>query len=364
MQQTVSEMLRTARDIGHGEVGEASRGVGVKPWIKIRCDLWDDPRVSRICDLIGQTEALVVGALVRLWSLADLHSVDGSLAYTHATIDRKVGVQGFAQAAADVGWLDTSDSGGVVIPRFDKHNGTSAKQRAQSADRKRRERAGKSGSEDLSRNERDRNATRLDKMRTDEIRADQMRLENISIRADQMRLENISTRPDRTGPDDGERISQGQSQVANSSNSSNQAPGTKHKAPLTGRTFDELIELELVADLRDLPTDPIPGKLTGGVFAELLRPQIEHAPDGHWMKWYKEQLGARDPVLRRGTLAEMSVVLAAVYAARRLPQPVVRSSRLALWISWMKAENGSQITDEDLQRAGDVVRAARSRKAG
>lgn len=349
MQQTVSEMSRTARDIGHGEVGEASRGVGVKPWIKIRCDLWDDPRVSRICDLIGQTEALVVGALVRLWSLADLHSVDGSLAYTYATIDRKVGVQGFAQAAAEVGWLDTSDSGGVVIPRFDKHNGTSAKQRAQAADRKRRERAGKSGSEDLSRNERDRNATRLDKMRTDDIRADQMRLEKISIR------------PDRTGPDDGERISQGQSQVPNSSNL---APGTRHKAPLTGRTFDELIELELVADLRDVPAKPDPGKLTGGVFGHLLRPQIEQSPEAHWLTWYRQQLGARDPVLTRGTLAEAAVSLAAVYAARRVPQSAVRSSRLALWISWIRSENGSQITDEDLQRAAEVVRAVRSRKAG
>lgn len=350
MQQTVSEMSRTARDIGHGEVGEASRGVGVKPWIKIRCDLWDDPRVSRICDLIGQTEALVVGALVRLWSLADLHSVDGSLAYTHATIDRKVGVQGFAQAAAEVGWLDTSDSGGVVIPRFDKHNGTSAKQRAQAADRKRRERAGKSGSEDLSRNERDRNATRLDKMRSDEIRADQMRLEK------------ISTRPDRTGPDEGERIFQGQSQVPNSSN---EAPGTKHRSPVAVRTFDELIEL--VADLRDVPAKPDPGKLTGGVFGHLLRPQIEQAPEAHWLTWYRQQLGSRDPVLRRGTLAEAAVSLAAVYAARRVPLSAVRSSRLALWISWIRSENGSQITDEDLQRAADVVRTVRAKsreKAG
>lgn len=49
-------------------------------------------------------------------------------------IDRKTGIPGFGEALVTVGWIqDTPD--GIMLERFDEHNGASAKQRAQTAKR-------------------------------------------------------------------------------------------------------------------------------------------------------------------------------------------------------------------------------------
>jgi len=101
-------------------------------WIKMRTNLWDDPRVASLCDALSCDEARVCGGLFRLWSLADTHSTDGRLQYSAAAVNRKVGIDGFAEAMQDVGWL-TSVDGLMTLPRFDEHNGRSAKRRAQEA---------------------------------------------------------------------------------------------------------------------------------------------------------------------------------------------------------------------------------------
>lgn len=104
-------------------------------WMKMRTNLWDDPRVSRLCGLTGKCEATIIGALYWLWATADEHSEDGSLTgYTIAQIDRKTGVKGFGKALVTIGWLSETDDG-VVIERFAEHNGASAKSRALTAKR-------------------------------------------------------------------------------------------------------------------------------------------------------------------------------------------------------------------------------------
>jgi hypothetical protein len=104
-------------------------------WIKMRTNLWDDPRVSQLCDLTDQGEAAVIGGLYWLWSTADEHSSDGLLhGMTLRAIDRKTGVAGLGQALATIGWAVESAEG-VTLARFDEHNGASAKQRAQTAKR-------------------------------------------------------------------------------------------------------------------------------------------------------------------------------------------------------------------------------------
>jgi hypothetical protein len=104
-------------------------------WIKMRGNLWDDPRVAKLCDLTGKAEATVIGALYWLWATADQHSADGELpGLTAAQIDRKTGVKGFGRALIAVGWLAEDDEG-VTIARFGEHNGASAKQRALTAKR-------------------------------------------------------------------------------------------------------------------------------------------------------------------------------------------------------------------------------------
>lgn len=104
-------------------------------WIKMRGNLWDDPRVARICDLTDASEATVVGALYWLWATADQHSEDGVMeGLTLRAIDRKTGVKGFGEALVTIGWLADNPEG-VRIVRFDEHNGASAKKRIQTAKR-------------------------------------------------------------------------------------------------------------------------------------------------------------------------------------------------------------------------------------
>ena len=104
-------------------------------WIKMRDNLWDDPRVAKIVDLTDSSEAAVVGSLYWLWATADQHTEDGLMpGLTMKSINRKTGVQGFAEAMCVIGWLEDSPEG-VRIVDFEKHNGTSAKKRCQTAKR-------------------------------------------------------------------------------------------------------------------------------------------------------------------------------------------------------------------------------------
>jgi len=105
-------------------------------WIKMRGNLWDDPRVARLVDLTDSTEAAIVGALYWLWATADQHTENGVMpGLTLRQIDRKTGVKGFAEALCAIGWIvDHPD--GISITNFEEHNGASAKRRSEDAKRK------------------------------------------------------------------------------------------------------------------------------------------------------------------------------------------------------------------------------------
>lgn len=104
-------------------------------WIKMRTNLWDDPRIAQLVELTESSEAAVVGAMYWLWATADEHTSDGFMPGMSAfSIDRKTGLKGFANAMITVGWL-SANADGVTILRFLEHNGTSAKTRAQNAKR-------------------------------------------------------------------------------------------------------------------------------------------------------------------------------------------------------------------------------------
>ena len=104
-------------------------------WIKMRGNLWDDPRVTRLADETDQPEAMIVGGLYWLWATADQHSSDGALeGMTLRAIDRKTGIKGFGAALVLIGWLTENDDG-VTVSRFEEHNGASAKTRLQTAKR-------------------------------------------------------------------------------------------------------------------------------------------------------------------------------------------------------------------------------------
>lgn len=105
-------------------------------WIKMRSNLWDDPRVTRLCDLTEAGEAQIIGALYWLWATADQHTENGYMpGLTLRQVDRKSGVQGIGAALVAVGWL-AEDPDGVTLSNFTEHNGSSAKRRCVEAQRK------------------------------------------------------------------------------------------------------------------------------------------------------------------------------------------------------------------------------------
>lgn len=105
-------------------------------WIKMRGNLWDDPRIGAICDATDQGEAAIIGGLYWLWAAADQHTEDGLMpGLSLRQVDRKTGISGFAQAMCDIGWIEeTAD--GLRIVKFEEHNGSSAKRRCSEAQRK------------------------------------------------------------------------------------------------------------------------------------------------------------------------------------------------------------------------------------
>lgn len=104
-------------------------------WIKARVDLHSDPAVIGIATQLDLDEDTVVGKLIRLWSWADQQTENGNAScVSEKWIDRFIGVQHFADAMAEVGWLVINDTG-ISFPDFEKHNGQSGKRRALTAKR-------------------------------------------------------------------------------------------------------------------------------------------------------------------------------------------------------------------------------------
>lgn len=111
-------------------------------WIKMRCDLVDDPAVIRLASMLKVDRFAIVGRLHKFWTWADRHTVDGLVDWVdEIVIDELVVLAGFAKAMESVGWLELRD-GAVALPKFDRHNGESAKKRADAAERKRKSRDG------------------------------------------------------------------------------------------------------------------------------------------------------------------------------------------------------------------------------
>jgi len=105
-------------------------------WIKMRADLHTHPKIVRMASALKADRLRIVGGLHSAWCLFDVHSVDGFLdGYTAETLDDMIGFPGFSRAMMAVGWLEM-DGENLVMPRFDDHNGQSAKRRAQDAARK------------------------------------------------------------------------------------------------------------------------------------------------------------------------------------------------------------------------------------
>jgi hypothetical protein len=105
-------------------------------WLKMDHTTPEKPEVLAITLRMGWDDPdMTVGKLFRLWRWFDQQTVDGNAqSVSTALLDRLVGVSGFCEVVASVGWLVVTDAG-VILPGFDKHNGQSAKDRANTAKR-------------------------------------------------------------------------------------------------------------------------------------------------------------------------------------------------------------------------------------
>lgn len=89
--------------------------------IVMRHDLDDDPHVIRVAEILGEREGLVIDAFRKLWRYVSLHTEDGFLPGAGVRlIDSIAGLDGFARAACEVGWLALQVPG-VQVPNFDEY---------------------------------------------------------------------------------------------------------------------------------------------------------------------------------------------------------------------------------------------------
>ena len=104
-------------------------------WIKFEVTTPDKPEVVRMASILNIDQDSVTGKLLRVWIWCNANSVTGSdVPVTSAFIDRLTACPGFAVAMREVGWLFGRDAA-LEFPHFSRHNGQSAKARAEVARR-------------------------------------------------------------------------------------------------------------------------------------------------------------------------------------------------------------------------------------
>jgi hypothetical protein len=115
-------------------------------WLKFEKTTMDKPEVFEMASILQIDPDAVVGKLLRVWAWFDEQSRDGHAPVTvRALLERHTGVPDFVAAMKAVGWLIESN-GCLILPNYERHNGSSAKSRAQATIRKQKSRSGHAGS--------------------------------------------------------------------------------------------------------------------------------------------------------------------------------------------------------------------------
>src|SRR5690606_21025686 len=128
----------------------SGEGVGMAgDWLKFEVNTPEKPEVLAITIELGWDDPeLTVGKLLRVWRWFDQHTECGNAtSVTPALLDRSVGVTGFCQAMANVGWLTISVDG-ISLPNFERHNGATAKKRIVTAKRVAKHKANAKGNDE------------------------------------------------------------------------------------------------------------------------------------------------------------------------------------------------------------------------
>jgi hypothetical protein len=99
-------------------------------WIKIEHALPDKPEVMEMATALGIDSDAIVGKLIRVWTWFDNHTADGNAPVTvRALLDRYTGVTNFVTTMESVGWMEQVNDR-LIVRHFDRHNGQTAKSRA------------------------------------------------------------------------------------------------------------------------------------------------------------------------------------------------------------------------------------------
>ena len=99
-------------------------------WAKIELNTPDKPEIWMIADTLDIDPDAAFGKVFRVWAWFDEHTENGNApSVTKRLLDRNVGVTGFCDAMLQAGWM-VEEEGLIGLPNFDKHNGNTAKKRA------------------------------------------------------------------------------------------------------------------------------------------------------------------------------------------------------------------------------------------
>lgn len=105
-------------------------------WIKIRSHLANHPKVLRISCALKVHPSRILGCLVYIWSVADMHADGECLPHmTTEVLDQMVDLPGLSDQLIRVDWMRVQDDG-LYLPNYQEHNGANAKRRALEAKRK------------------------------------------------------------------------------------------------------------------------------------------------------------------------------------------------------------------------------------
>ncbi len=105
-------------------------------WIKLNATLPRAAKIRQLARALGCKRHTALGLAVDWFCWLDAQTTDGNTGLYPEDVDDELGFRGAASALDLVGWTSRDDDGCVVALGFDKHNGATAKDRAQSARRK------------------------------------------------------------------------------------------------------------------------------------------------------------------------------------------------------------------------------------
>jgi DNA replication protein DnaT len=109
-------------------------------WIKVETCTPGKAEIIRLARLLSMKHDEALGVVIRFWVWADSNTVDGVVDGVAPTdVDAVLSCPGLCRGLETVGWLVIhKDKERITIPKFERHNGESAKKRALNTERQAR----------------------------------------------------------------------------------------------------------------------------------------------------------------------------------------------------------------------------------